>query len=312
MILIVAMVILSIIFSLTAEEFLTPLNLGNIFTQSIPIMIIAFGMTVIIISGGIDLSVGAIVSVVGVSTVWLLESADMPAGIAMLIGLGVGGLVGLINGTVVTFLRVPDFVATLAMMSTARGMAYVISNGFAIRSTDPTLAFLYNGSVEGLRFPIIVAALAFIVVYILLGHTALGRAFYAIGGNRDAAQLAGLKVRRLVILAYMIGALLTALSALLTTSRNAAGSPTIGSGWELQAIAIVIVGGANLFGGEGSVVGTLLACLMIGMINNWMSLMGLTWWLDGLLQGSLLIFVVAVGYRSYKRRHAVVRTPDEV
>lgn len=305
LVLVGSIVVLAVLFGSTSAEFLTPLNIMNIVTQSIPILIIALGMTVIIISGGIDLSVGSVASLVGVVTVGLYLTFPIPVPVALFLGLVLGGLIGAINGLVITRLHVPDFIATLAMMTAARGTAFIISGGYAMRSTDPLLAFLYNTQLGPIRTPIVIGIVIVVLIYLLLAHTELGRSLYAVGGNRHAARLAGLRVSRLTVTAYVIGGTLTALSGLITSSRMAAGSPTIGQGWELQAVAIVIVGGANLFGGEGGVAGTVLAALLIGMINNWLSLTGLDWWLQGLVQGSLLITVVALNQRAAARRRVL-------
>jgi ribose transport system permease protein len=302
MVLIGAIAALGTIFSLTSRDFLTPLNLWNIVTQSTPILIIAFGMTVLIISGGIDLSVGSVASFVGVISVRLMINTGISFPVALLVGLMVGATIGIINGVSVAFLGIPAFIATLAMMSIARGTAFIISGGFAMRIRNDGLAFLYNGNLATLRFPVILTVAICLVIYFLLTQTRLGRSFYALGGNDQASRLCGLNTRAITVLVFAITGLCTGLSGMITSSRMAAGSPTIGMGWELQAIAIVIFGGANLLGGEGSISGTLLAGVLIGMINNWMSLTGLDWWLQGMVQGFLLILVVTINQRAISKQ----------
>jgi ribose transport system permease protein len=291
-----------VVFSLTSPFFLTFTNLSNIAVQSSMILLIAFGMTVVIIAGGIDLSVGSAAAVVAVCTVWLIAHAAVAAPVAILIGLGVGALIGATNGVIISKLRVPDFVATLAMLTGLRGVAFLIAGGFAIRSTDPQLAFVANGRIGPIPVPIIAVAVAFVAVHFMLAHTTFGRALYAVGGNQHAARLAGLSISRPKIGAYMIVGALTAVAGIIGASRTAAGSPILGTGWELQAIAIVILGGTNLFGGAGGVTGTLLAGLLLGMTNNWMSLTGLSWWLQGVVVGTLLILVVALNQRQLRRK----------
>lgn len=291
-----------LLFTLTSGYFFTVTNLSNIAVQSSMILLISFGMTAVIISGGIDLSVGSAAAVVAVCTVWLISHSPIPAPVAMLLGLGIGAMIGLVNGLVVSWLRIPDFIATLAMMTGLRGVAFLIAAGFAIRSTNPQLAFIANGQLGPVPTPIVVVAVAFIVVHVMLTHTTLGRTFFAVGGNSSAARLAGVSIARAKVAAYMLSGFLTAAAGIIGASRTAAGSPILGTGWELQAIAIVILGGTNLFGGSGSVVGTLLAGLLIGMTNNWMSLTGLSWWLQGVVVGTLLIFVVAVNQRQMRQR----------
>lgn len=293
-----------VVFALTSPYFLTVTNLSNIAVQSSMILLIACGMTVVIISGGIDLSVGSAAAVVAVVTVWLIAHSLVAAPLAILIGLAVGALIGASNGIIISRLRVPDFVATLAMLTGLRGVAFLIAGGFAIRSTDSTLAFVANGRIGPIPVPVLAVALAFIAVHLMLGHTTFGRSLYAVGGNRHAARLAGLSIARPKVGAYMIVGTLTAVAGIIGASRTAAGSPILGTGWELQAIAIVILGGTNLFGGAGGVTGTLLAGLLLGMTNNWMSLTGLSWWLQGVVVGTLLILVVALNQRQLRQRTA--------
>jgi len=290
-----------VVFALTSPFFLTVTNLSNIAVQSSMILLIAFGMTVVIIAGGIDLSVGSAAAVVAVCTVWLIAHGSMAAPLAILIGLGTGALIGATNGIIISKLRVPDFIATLAMLTGLRGVAFLIAGGFAIRSTDPQLAFVANGRIGPIPVPILAVAVAFVAVHLMLANTTFGRALYAVGGNRHAARLAGLNITRPKVGAYMIAGTLTAVAGIIGASRTAAGSPILGTGWELQAIAIVILGGTNLFGGAGGVTGTLLAGLLLGMTNNWMSLTGLSWWLQGVVVGTLLILVVALNQRQLRR-----------
>lgn len=302
LILFLSLVLLVLVFSLTNETFLTAVNLWNILAQSTPILIISFGMTVVIISAGIDLSVGSVASLTGVIFVWMLLQFSTPVLVGLVTTLAAGALIGIANGLVVSRLGVPDFIATLAMFSVARGAAFLLSGGFTIRSDAPLLTYFYNGSLGPVPVPVVIMVLVFAIVYTMLRHTPLGRSFYAIGGNRKTARLAGFNVQRVTIFAYLIVGLLTALSGIITSSRMAAGSPTIGIGWELEAVAIVILGGTNLFGGEGSLIGTLLAGLLIGMINNWMSLTGLAWWMQGFVVGSILILVVALNQRQISEK----------
>jgi ribose transport system permease protein len=291
-----------VVFALTSPYFLTVTNLSNIAVQSSMILLIAFGMTVVIITGGIDLSVGSAAAVVAVCTVWLIAHGSVAAPLAIVIGVGAGALIGATNGVIISKLRVPDFIATLAMLTGLRGVAFLIAGGFAIRSTDPQLAFVANGQIGPIPVPILAVAVAFVAVHVMLAHTTFGRALYAVGGNRHAARLAGLSITRPKIGAYVIAGTLTAIAGIIGASRTAAGSPILGTGWELQAIAIVILGGTNLFGGAGGVTGTLLAGLLLGMTNNWMSLTGLSWWLQGVVVGTLLILVVALNQRQLRRR----------
>lgn len=296
-ILLVCILAAGVIFSMTNETFLTTRNLFNIGVQSSMILLVAFGMTVVIISGGIDLSVGSMAALAGVSTVWFITNTGLPTPLAMLAGLGVGGLVGVFHGLIIVQLGVPSLIATLATLTALRGVAFLVSGGYTIRATDPQLRFLANGSVGPIPLPILITAIGLVLIHVMLAHTILGRSFYAIGGNRQAARLAGINVRAVSIAAYVVCAVLAAAAGLIAASRTASGSPIIGSGWELQAVGIVILGGANLFGGSGGVMGTVLAGLFLSMINNWMSLEGFGTTLQGLVFGALLILIVAINQR---------------
>lgn len=289
-------------FALTNDIFLTTGNLRNIAVQSSMILLVSLGMTLVIISGGIDLSVGSCAALVSVTTVALSATHDVPPLPALIAGMAVGLGVGLVNGAMVSVLRIPDFIATLGTLTALRGLAFIVSGGFAIRSTDPKLAWFGSGEVAGLPVPVALTAVAFVVVATILRTTTLGRAFYAVGGDRETARLAGLSVSRTTVAAYVICALLAALAGLVLTGRTASGSPQAASGWELQAVAIAILGGTNLFGGRGGVVGTLLAGLFIGMLNNWLSLQSYESWVGDVTLGSLLIAVIALNERERRRR----------
>lgn len=295
-------IVAGLFFAATNETFLTSGNVTNVAVQSSMIILVALGMTVVILCGGIDLSVGSAAAVVGVVTVELGSTHGVPVVLAVAAGLATGVAIGLLNGAVVTLLRVPDFIATLGTLTALRGAAFLLAGGFAIRSTDADLGWLARGEIAGLQVPIVITLVAFAAVALMLRHTSLGRAFHAVGGNRQTAHLAGLDVRRVTVAAYAICGLLTALAGVVLAARTASGSPQAAAGWELEAVAIVILGGTNLFGGRGGVVGTVLAGLLIGMINNWLSLEGHESWLGDVVLGTLLVLVVALNQRERRAR----------
>jgi ribose/xylose/arabinose/galactoside ABC-type transport system permease subunit len=289
-------------FAVTNDVFLTSGNLRNISVQSSMIMLVSLGMTVVIITGGIDLSVGSAAALASVTAVGLTGGHDLSAGFAVVAALAVGVGVGVLNGSMVSFMRIPDFIATLGMLTALRGLAFIVSGGFAIRSQDSALSWFGTGEVAGVPAPALITAVAFVLVGLLLSGTTLGRAFYAVGGNRETARLAGLRVGQVTTLAYVLCGLLAALAGLVLTGRTGSGSPQAGTGWELQAVAITILGGTNLFGGRGNVFGTLLAGLFIGMLNNWLSLQGYDSWVGDVVLGGILITVVTVNERERRRR----------
>lgn len=291
-----------LIFAATNAIFLSGGNLQNIAVQSSMILIVSLGMTVVIICGGIDLSVGSSAALVSVAAVGLSTAHGVPAAAAAGIALVVGLAIGLLNGALVALLRIPDFIATLAMLTALRGLAFIVSGGFAIQSTDADLSWFGRGMIAGVPVPVVITVAAFLLVGGMLRWTTMGRAFYAVGGNRDTARLAGLSVGATTVAAYVVCALLAGVAGLVLTGRTGAGSPQAAAGWELQAVAIAILGGTNLFGGRGGVVGTLLAGLFMGMLNNWLSLQGYASWLGEVILGTLLVLVIALNERERRRR----------
>jgi ribose/xylose/arabinose/galactoside ABC-type transport system permease subunit len=290
------------VFAATNATFLTTGNLENVAVQSSMLTLIALGMTVVILAGGIDLSVGSTAAVTGVVAAGLSASHGWSPVAASAAGILAGVAIGGVNGALVTLLRVPDFIATLGTLTALRGLAFVLAGGFAIRAEDPGLTWLARAEPAGVPLPILATLAVYAVLALVLSQTPAGRAFYAVGGGRATARLEGLRVGRTTCLAYMVCALLAAVAGLVLAARNAAGSPQAAAGWELQAVAIVILGGSNLFGGRGGVTGTLLAGLLIGMINNWLSLQGYESWLGNVVLGVLLVAVVALNERDRRRR----------
>jgi ribose transport system permease protein len=291
-----ALLLAGAVFGVTNETFLRLDNISNIVIQSSMVLLVGLGMFVVIVVGGIDLSVGSVAAVTGVVTVWMLAQNILPPVLTLLAGVAIGAVIGLANGLIITRLGVPGIIATLGTMTALRGVAFLFAGGFSVRSEDAQLAYLANGITAGIPAPILVVAGAFCAIYWLLSHTPLGRSVYAVGGSPQAARLAGIDVRRVTVAAYTLCATLAAVAGLIAASRTASGSPLAGLGWELQAVTIVILGGASLFGGSGRLLGTLLAGLLIGMINNWVSLQGASA-AQNIVTGVLLIAIVALSER---------------
>jgi ribose/xylose/arabinose/galactoside ABC-type transport system permease subunit len=289
-----AIVIAVVALSAASPSFLTPANIANIGTQSSMVLIVSIGMTILIIGGGIDLSVGSLAAFVGMFAVWLMVDGGLPATLALAVGFFAGAMIGLLHGVIVVFFRVPGIIVTLGSMTALRGVTSLFANGAAIQSESAELAFLAWGHVAGIPCPVIAVILSAIAGHALLQHSRLGRGLYAVGGNAQAARAAGISIATIVVVGYAISALAAALAGLLAASRAAAGSPIIGMGWELKAIAVVVLGGANLFGGSGRILGTLLAGLLLAIIENGASLLAMTSWVEGFLVGLLLIAVVAM------------------
>ena len=252
--------------ALATDAFFTQSNLSNVVRQNAFTAILAAGMSLVILTGGIDLSVGSVVGLAGVlSADVLLKTGSLPAGIAM--GLVVGLAVGTVNGLAVTKLRVPPFIVTLAMMLIARGAAYKYTNARTISGLPSSFGALSQGALSAA-----VMAAVFALTWLLLMRTPFGRHVYATGGNPEAAWLAGIRVNRVLLAVYALCGLCAGLAGVLVASRLNAGYPKAGEFYELDAVTAVVVGGTSLFGGRGSIWGTLAGAFFIGILNNGLNL----------------------------------------
>lgn len=303
-----ALLLTGVFYSLTNETFFTSVNLGQIALQASPVMLVALGMTVVIISGGIDLSVGAAAGFSSVVAVWLITNHVLPVPLAALAAVAAGASIGLLNGALVIGLRIPDFIATLATMTSLQGLSYVVSGGFTIRANNADLG-LFAAQIGDTPFsvPIVIMIATTVLIFVILAHTPIGRNWYAVGGGRDVARLAGMQVGPVSISAYVACGVCAAIAGLIEAARTQAGSPVIGTGWELQAITIVVLGGANLFGGTGGPLGTILAGLLLASLDNWIALQAFPDWVGLLVRGATLIVVVAVVQSQLLHRRTVQR-----
>jgi ribose transport system permease protein len=279
--------------SLGSPHFLTATNLSSVVRQTAVINIMALGMTLIIISGGIDLSVGAILAMGGLlGTMAMEKGMGIAAGIV--IGIVAGTLCGLLNGTLTTALRINPFIVTLGTLGIFRGTALIISNGLPVHDIPAQFSFLGEGTL--LRVPLVLWILlaAAVAMHFLLERTRLGRYAFAIGSNPDAAYYAGIPVAFHTASVYAIGGLLTGLAGMIESSRLMTGQPTAGQGYELQAIAAVVIGGGSLRGGEGSVVGTLVGAFIMGLLSNGSDLLGISPYVQQAIIGAVIILAVSV------------------
>ena len=262
----VALLAECLILALATDSFMTESNLSNVVRQNAFTAILAAGMSLVILTGGIDLSVGSVVGLAGVlSADALVRGAGLPAGVA--VGLIVGLLVGTVNGLAVTKLRVPPFIVTLAMMLIARGAAYKYTNARTISGLPPAFGVLSQGALAAA-----IMAAVFALTWVLLMRTPFGRHVYATGGNSEAAWLAGIRVHRVLLAVYALCGLCAGLAGVLVASRLNAGYPKAGEFSELDAVTAVVVGGTSLFGGRGSIWGTLAGAFFIGILNNGLNL----------------------------------------
>ena len=274
-------------------HFLTVSNLLNVLEQTAINAIVAVGMTFVIISGGIDLSVGSVLAVSGIALGSALEAgAAVPVAIALALAVGLG--CGLVNGVLVTFGRLPPFIATLGMMSVARGAALMLAEGRPISGFDDGFRMLATGRVLMMPAPVIIAGLIYAVAHFVLGHTVFGRATYAIGGNEEAARLSGVHVRYHKTAIYGVAGLMSAAAAVILTARLNSAQPTAGTMYELDAIAATVIGGTSLLGGEGTIMGALIGALIMGVLRNGLNLLNVSSFFQQVVIGVVIIGAVLV------------------
>ncbi len=285
--LILSFLLLCLVLTILSDRFLTVSNIVNVLRQSTINGIIAVGMTLVILTAGIDLSVGSILALSSVITASMLQSGT-PVPAAILIGLGIGAACGLINGVTITKASVPPFVTTLGMMTIARGLALVFTGGKPITGLPETFRFIGTGSVGPIPTPIIIAAMVFIIGYILLTRTSLGQFIYAIGNNPVAARYAGISVSSNITLVYVISGLLAALAGLILIARLGSAQPTAGIAFEFAAIAAVVVGGTSFAGGQGGLGGTLIGVLIIAVLSNGLNLLNISSFYQPVVSGIVI------------------------
>lgn len=277
--------------SLLSDTFLTTYNLLNVARQITIVAILGIGMTFVILSGEIDLSVGSLVALIGVLITGFMVSG-LPMPIAIIIGLIMGIGLGFINGFVTTFGRIPSFIVTLGMMTIARGLSLVYTDGYPISDLPESFSFIGRGYIGPIPTPVVIMAICFIVGYIVLKYTRFGRNVYALGGNEEAARLSGIKTKKTKVLVFVISGLTAAIAGIILASRLNSGQPSAGTSMELDAIAAVVIGGTSFSGGKGSIVGTLIGALIIGVISNGLNLLGVSSYWQMITLGLIIVSAV--------------------
>lgn len=288
-----ALVILCIFISVMKPKFLTAYNILSIARQMSLVAIVAIGETFVIITAGIDLSVGSTIGFTGIIAT-LLMSMGFPIWLAIIIGILTGVFVGLVNGLLITKIDIPPFIVTLGMLSIARGFIMVLTRGWPISDIPDSFLFLGQGHLFGIPFPVIVMVVIFILGHIFLNKTTFGRYIYAIGGNEEAAGLSGLNVHKIKTIVYSITGFLAGISGIIMASRLSSGQPNAGEGWELDVIAAVVIGGTSLMGGEGSVYGTFLGAAIMAVLRNGLVLLNVSVYWQTIAIGTVVIGAVAV------------------
>ncbi len=293
--LVVSFLLLCLALSLLSDRFLTVGNLTNVLRQSTINLIIAIGMTYVILTAGIDLSVGAVLALSTVVTADLLQRG-VPILPTVLLGLTLGGVLGMASGLLISRVKVPPFVATLGMMTVARGLALTYTQGRPITGLPDAFRYIGTGYLGPIPMPIIVAAVAFLAGYVLLTRTRMGMYIYALGNNPVAAHYTGIATSKYITFVYVLAGALAALAGMILVARLDSAQPTAGISYEFDAIAAVVVGGTSFAGGEGSLMGTLLGVLVISVLNNGLNLLDVSSFYQPVVTG----VVIALALLLYK------------
>ena len=286
-----AFVAIFIVFSFLNPNFLSVNNVLNIIVQSSIIAIIAVGQTMVILTSGIDLSVGSIVGAVGIG-IGLLMLAGLPLPLAVLAGILLGCLFGAVNGLIISYARVPAFIATLGMMGIGRGIALALNEGKPVSGLPASFEKIASANIAGIPSFVFYTIIIFVIMYVVLERTKFGRYIYAIGGNRDAARLSGVKVKLVELAVYIFSGLFSGLGAILLTARLNYATPIAGNGYELDTIAAVVIGGTALSGGQGKIVGTLVGALMLGILRNGLTILNVSSYFQQIIIGAVIIIAV--------------------
>ncbi|MEW9673226.1 ribose ABC transporter permease [Ammoniphilus sp. 3BR4] len=283
--------LMCVVLSFLTPNFLEVNNLLNVLKQISIISILAAGMTFVILTGGIDLSVGSTVALSGVISV-MLSQQGVNAIAAMAVGVAAGMMAGYINGYLTAKAKLPAFIVTLGSFTYIRGIAYVLSAGYPIVLTDPLFKFFGSGTVLAIPTPVFIMTLVYVAAFFVLKYTMFGRHVYAIGGNEEAASLTGIKVGATLIKVYMISGLLSGLAGVVLAGRLYSGQPTAGVGFELDAIAAVILGGTSFTGGVGTIQGTIIGALIMGVLSNGLTLLDVNYYWQLVIKGGVIILAV--------------------
>lgn len=301
----IVLVLLCVIMSILSPNFTSFNNIINILQQISINTVVAIGMTFVIMSGGIDLSVGSVVALVGLVYAVLMKKLGVSPYLALPIGLMLGALIGMVNGLFIAFVNLPPFIATLGMMSIIRGCAYTITDGQSVYLLPEEFLRVTARIGNWLPVPILLMLALILISAYVLHYTKFGRHIYAIGGNESAAKLSGINVRLNKILVYVISGLTSAIAAYLLTARLDSGVPTAAEGYETEAIAAVVIGGTSMTGGEGNMLGTFIGALIIGIIGNGMNLLFIPNGPQRIVKGSIILIAVSLdAVKNIKMRKA--------
>lgn len=304
--LVLAFMVLCTALSLSSPAFLTVQNIVIVFRQISINAVLALGVTFVILTGGIDLSLGSVVALTGVLAATFAHPGDYPLVVPLGIGLLGGVFIGVLNGLIITQCRVAPFIVTLGMMTMARGAALVVSKGRPVSGLSEAFNFIGGGDIAGVPVPIVILLAVFLLSYLILKQTVFGRYVYAVGGNEEAARASGISVAKVKIAAYAICGGLAGLAGIMQAARISTGQPNAGIAYELDAIAAVVIGGSSLSGGIGGVGGTVLGALIIGVINNGLDLLNVSSYYQQIVKGLIIIGAVTLDRERVSRRTLLI------
>lgn len=286
----------------TTRAFLTSRNMFNVLRQISTNLYLACGMTMVIILGGIDLSVGSTIALSGCVAAAGVARYSLPIPVAIVLGLFVAVLIGIFNGTVISKTTIPPFIVTLATMNIARGLAYVYTGGSPVRVVSKEWQFIGAGYIGPIPTPVVILVFVLIVTAIIMNNTKFGRHVYAVGGNPQAANFSGISVSKVKFFVYAYTGLLAGLAGVVLASRMYSGQPTAGTGAEMDAIAAVVVGGTSMSGGSGKIGGTIIGALIIGFLNNGLNLMNVNSFWQYVVKGTVILLAVLIDFLRNKNK----------
>lgn len=296
------LILMCIIMAVASDKFLTTANLMTIVKQISIQSIVAIGMTMIIITGNIDLSVGSIVAFASVCAAMMMN-AELPIPIAIILTVLVAGVLGFISGGVTAKLKLHSFLVTLALMQAFRGLAQTITGGYPVAGLPDSFGKIASGSIGPVPYLVIYMIIFYAVFIYIMKYTAFGRSIYAIGGNQESARLSGINVEKVKTMVFVISSMLCGVAGVLLTSKVRSGDPTCANGWEMDTIAGAIIGGTNMMGGEGKLGGTIIGLLFVGILSNGMVLLGVNAYMQSVIKG-LVIFGAVIINSIQKRSQA--------
>lgn len=295
----IGLIALVVVFSILSSSFLTAYNIMNIARQSSINLMLAVGMTFIILTGGIDLSVGGVAALVGTLVAGCLMNG-MNLVVSLIIGLIIGLVAGTFNGACVAYAKIPPFITTMATVSIARSIALIYTGGYPISGMPKSFTFIGTGMIGFVPVPVIIAIVVIIIGFVILRKTVLGRYIYAVGGNEEATAMSGIDVKKWKLVVYAIHGVFTAIAGVVLAARMNSGQPSAADGIELDIIAAVVIGGTSLSGGEGGLFGTIMGALLITVLNNGLTLLNVNSYIQGLILGFVILVAVFLDSRKSK------------